>query len=81
MFLLGIGAMILQSFRFFEAKRDPFANSVRATAVAILSMLPIGDVFTGSTGTLLWSMIGLGMAGHAYHMRTGLALRSRAARR
>jgi hypothetical protein len=78
MFLLGMSAMILQSFRFFEARRDPFANSVRAAAVSILSMLPIGDVFTGSTGTLLWSMIGLGMAGHAYHMRTGLALRSRA---
>jgi len=79
MFLLGVGALILQSFRFFEARRDPFANSVRAAAIAILSMLPIGDVFTGSTGTLLWGMIGLGIAGHAYHMRTGLALRSRAA--
>ena len=78
MLLLGVGGMIIQSFRFFEAKRDPFANSVRATAVSILSMLPIGDVFTGSTGTLLWGMIGMGIAGHAYHLRTGLALRSRA---
>jgi hypothetical protein len=79
MLLLGLAAMVLQSFRFFEARRDPFANSLRATAIALLSILPIGDVFTGSTGALLWSMIGLGIAGHAYHLRTGLALRSRAA--
>ncbi|MFI5310991.1 MAG: O-antigen ligase family protein, partial [Gemmatimonadales bacterium] len=75
---LGIGGLLLQSFRFVEARRDPFANSVRATAVALVSILPIGDVFTGPTGTLLWSMIGLGIAAHAYHVTTGLALRSRA---
>lgn len=76
---LGIGGLLLQAFRFVEARRDPFANSVRATAVALISILPIGDVFTGPTGTLLWSMVGLGIAAHAYHLTTGLALRSRAA--
>jgi hypothetical protein len=76
---LGIGGLLLQAFRFLEARRDPFANSVRATAVALISILPIGDVFTGPTGTLLWSMVGLGIAAHAYHLTTGLALRSRAA--
>jgi hypothetical protein len=78
-FFLGIAGLLLQAFRFVEARRDPFANSVRATAVALASILPIGDVFTGPTGTLLWSMVGLGIAAHAYHMTTGLALRSRAA--
>jgi hypothetical protein len=76
---LGIGGLLLQAFRFLEARRDPFANSVRATAVALISILPIGDVFTGPTGTLLWSMVGLGIAAHAYHLTTGLALRSRVA--
>jgi hypothetical protein len=46
--------------------------------VALVSILPIGEVFTGSSGTLLWSMIGLGLAAHAYHQTTGLAIRSRA---
>jgi hypothetical protein len=80
MFLLGIAALLYQSFLFAEARRDPFASAVRATAIALVSILPIGDVFTGSTGTLLWGMMGLGIAAHAYHLTTGLALRSRAAR-
>jgi hypothetical protein len=80
MFLLGVAALLYQSLRFPEARRDPFASAVRATAIALVSILPIGEVFTGSTGTLLWSMMGLGIAAHAYHLRTGLALRSRAAR-
>jgi len=75
---LGLTGLLLQAFRFAEARRDVFANSVRATAVALASILPIGDVFTGPTGTLLWSMVGLGIAAHAYHLTTGLALRSRA---
>ena len=76
MFLLGIGALLYQSLRFAEARRDVFASAVRATAIALVAILPIGDVFTGSTGTLLWAMTGLGIAGHAYHLTTGLALRS-----
>jgi hypothetical protein len=78
MFLLGIAALLFQTFRFAEARRDPFASAVRATAFALVSILPIGDVFTGSTGTLLWATMGLGIAAHAYHLTTGLALRSRA---
>ena len=77
MFFLGIAALLYQSFQFVEAKRDPFAAAVRATALALVSILPIGDVFTGSTGTLLWGMMGLGIAAHAYHLTTGYALRSR----
>jgi hypothetical protein len=78
MFLLGIAALLYQSFMFAEARRDTFASAVRATAIALVSILPIGDVFTGSTGTLLWAMMGLGICAHAYHLKSGLALRSRA---
>jgi hypothetical protein len=81
LFFLGIGALLFQSSRFREARNDPFANSVRATAAALVSILPIGDVFTGPTGTLLWMSAGFGIAGHAYHMTTGAALRSHALRR
>jgi hypothetical protein len=78
MFLLGIGAMLYQSFMFAETRRDTFASAVRAASFALVSILPIGDVFTGSTGTLLWAMLGLGISAHAYHLTTGLAVRSRA---
>lgn len=81
LFFLGITGLVLQSARFRETHRDSFANAVRATSVALVSMLPIGDVFTGPTGTLLWMSAGFGIAGHAYHLTTGLALRSAVARR
>ncbi len=78
LFFLGLGGLLIQSLRFAEARRDPDAGSFRACAVALVSILPVGEVFTGSSGTLLWSMIGLGLAAHAYHQTTGLAVRSRA---
>ncbi|MBI3568279.1 MAG: O-antigen ligase family protein [Gemmatimonadetes bacterium] len=76
LFFLGISGLILQSARYFEARNDSFANAIRATAVALVSILPVGDVFTGPTGLLIWSMIGLGIGAHAFHLTTGSALRS-----
>lgn len=81
LFFLGIAGLTLQSARFRETRVDSFANAARATSVALIAILPIGDVFTGPTGTLLWMSVGFGIAGHAYHMTTGQALRSEAWRR
>ena len=78
LFFLGICALVIQAFRFAEPRKDSFANSARATSIALISVLPIGDVFTGPTGTFLWSMVGLGIAAHTYHVTTGRALRLQA---
>ncbi|MDQ8164662.1 MAG: hypothetical protein P3A28_02755 [Gemmatimonadota bacterium] len=78
LFFLGIAGLMLQSARFRETRSDSFANATRATSIALVSILPIGDVFTGPTGTLLWMSVGFGIAGHAYHLTTGHALRSEA---
>jgi hypothetical protein len=78
LFFLGLGGLLVQSLRFAEARRDQFAGGARACSLALVSILPVGEVFTGSSGTLLWSMIGLGLGAHAFHQTTGLALRSRA---
>lgn len=78
LFFLGLAGLLIQSLRFAEASRDPFAGGARACALALVSILPVGEVFTGSSGTLLWSMVGLGLGAHAFHLTTGLALRSRA---
>ncbi len=77
-FFLGIAGLTMQSIRFRETKVDPFANATRATSVALIAVLPIGEVFTGATGTLLWMSVGFGIAGHLYHVTTGQALRSQA---
>lgn len=77
LFFIGIGAILLQSTRFVEVRSDLFANAARATTVALVSILPIGEVFTGPTGMLLWSMAGLGIAAHAHHRAVRSAQRWR----
>ncbi|MCX5767559.1 MAG: O-antigen ligase family protein [Gemmatimonadetes bacterium] len=79
-FFLGIAGLLVQSARFAETRADSFAGTARATAVALLSMIPVGDVFTGATGLLLWAMVGFGISAHAYHTTTGLAIKSQARR-
>jgi hypothetical protein len=81
LFFLGIAGLLLQAMRFRETRSDPFANAARAVSVSLIAILPIGDVFTGATGTLLWMAVGFGLSGHAYHLATGQALRSQAIRR
>lgn len=78
LFFLGIVGLAIQSMRFRETRVDSFANAARATFVALISILPIGDVFTGPTGALLWMAVGFGIAAHGYHVATGNALRSSA---
>ena len=78
LFFLGICILVVQTFRFTEPRKDSLANSARATSVALLTVLPIGDVFTGPSGTFYWSMVGLGIAAHTYHVTTGRALRMQA---
>ena len=80
LFFLGIAGLMVQSVRFRETRVDSFANAVRASSVALVSILPIGDVFTGPTGTLLWMSVGFGLAAHTYHLTTGHALWSHYAR-
>ena len=52
--MLGILSLLIRSLRFSEARRDQFAGAMRATGIAIIAIMPIGDVFSGSTGTMLW---------------------------
>jgi hypothetical protein len=78
LFFLGLAGILLQTFRFRETGTDPMANSLRSIAVALGAVLPIGDIFTGATGTLIWIAVGMGIGGHGYHLVTGQALRSQA---
>jgi hypothetical protein len=79
LFFIGIGALLMQSARFTETRIDPFANAARASVVALVSILPIGEVFTGPTGVLLWTMAGLGIAARAHYQAARSAQRWRAA--
>jgi hypothetical protein len=78
LFFVGLAGILLQTLRFRETRSDPMANSLRSIAVSLGAILPIGEVFTGATGTLIWMAVGMGIGGHGYHLVTGQALRSQA---
>jgi hypothetical protein len=71
LFFLGLGGIILQGFRLADARFDQFANAARSSALALLTSLLISEVFTGAGGTLLWILIGIGVAAHAHNLASG----------
>lgn len=77
--LLGIGLAgnLLTLLRFRDAREDAFANSARACFWAMLSILLIGDIFSGSVGVFFWGSYGFACSAHAYNYATGKGLRSR----
>lgn len=46
---------------------DPFMGAARAITIGIFAQMPIGSPFGGAQGMLLWSFIGLGMAGIKFY--------------
>ena len=71
--LLGIGLAgnLLTLLRFRDARQDAFANSARACFWSMLSMLLIGDIFSGSVGVFFWGAYGFACSAHAYNYATG----------
>lgn len=74
---LGLAGHLLTLLRFRDAREDEFANSARACFWALMSVLLIGDIFSGSTGLLFWGSYGFACSAHAYNFAMGKGLRSR----
>lgn len=74
---LGLAGHLITLLRFRDAREDAFANSARACFWALMSVLLIGDIFSGSTGILFWGSYGFACSAHAYNFATGKGLRSR----
>lgn len=71
MFFLGLAGIVVQGMRLADARFDQFANAARSGAAALLTSLLISEVFTGAGGTLLWVLIGFGVAAHAHNLASG----------
>ena len=74
---VGLAGNLLTLLRFRDAREDSFANSARACFWALLSMLLIGDIFSGSVGVMFWGAYGFAASAHAYNFARGQGLRSR----
>lgn len=75
--MVGLIGHILTLARFRDARQDAFANSARACFWAMLSVLLIGDIFSGAIGAMFWGPYGFACCAHAYNYATGKGLRSR----
>lgn len=77
MVMLGLLGQLLTLARFRDSRQDAFANAARAVFWAFLSVLLIGDIFSGSVGTMFWASYGFACSAHAFNYAAGTGLRSR----
>jgi hypothetical protein len=75
--MLGLLGQLLTLGRFRDSREDAFANSARGAVWALLSVLFIGDIFSGAVGAMFWGAYGFACCAHAYNYATGKGLRSR----
>ncbi len=75
--MLGLLGQLLTLSRFRDSREDSFANASRAAMWALLSVLFIGDIFSGAIGAMFWGAYGFACSAHAYNFATGKGLRSR----
>ncbi len=75
--MLGLLGQLFTLARFRDARHDAFANSARAAVWALLSVLLIGDIFSGAVGAMFWGAYGFACCAHAFNFAKGKGLRSR----
>jgi hypothetical protein len=78
---LGVGILFLWVWR--AARGDPggdrFLVVASGMAVAVLSAIPFGDVFSGVAGMYLWGFLALALAGARYYYTPGAGMLERPA--
>lgn len=77
MLFVGLIGQLVTLMRFRDAREDAFANSARACFWAMMSVLLIGDIFSGAVGAMFWGSYGFACSAHAYNYAMGRGLRSR----
>ncbi|MHB0961597.1 MAG: O-antigen ligase family protein [Gemmatimonadaceae bacterium] len=77
MVMMGLLGQLLTLARFRDSRHDAFANAARAVFWSFLSVLLIGDIFSGASGAMFWAAYGFACSAHAYNYAKGTGLRSR----
>lgn len=69
-FLPYIGGIILLVFKLLQSSKsgfDPFVSAGTAISLSILATLGLGNPLSEVTGVILWSFLGIALAGHKYY--------------
>jgi hypothetical protein len=66
-YLGGMLLILYNLFQYSEFRFDPFMAAARAIGISSFMTLPGGSAMLGFSGLVLWSFIGIAIAGHKYH--------------
>lgn len=65
------GGILLLAFKLFQtqlARSDPFIGSAKAIVISALVRFPVNVPMLGASGLLLWTFLGIGLAGIKFHL-------------
>ena len=63
----GLLILLINSFRFVEAKFDPFISASRAISLSMLTMTLGNNMMVRFYSVILWGFLGISLAAHKYH--------------
>jgi hypothetical protein len=66
-YLGGLILLLFQVSQSLKRRFDPFLSATSAISLASVGMLVLNNVFTGSQGVILWSFLGIAVAGNKYY--------------
>ena len=69
--LFYVGSILLSLVTLYQGKEhkaDPFIGVSRSIVLGTFSMIALATPFTAVTGVVLWSFLGMGLAGKKYYM-------------
>jgi hypothetical protein len=67
-----VGGILLLALKLFQtqlARSDPFIGSANAIVISALVRFPVNVPMLGASGLLLWTFLGIGLAGIKFHWR------------
>ena len=68
LYMSGMLFLTLSLFLGKECQLDPFLATARAISLGMLAQLILGTFMLGSSGTILWGFLGIGIAGRKYYL-------------
>ena len=67
-YLTGFSILFMKLLQIPDARADLFIGACRIVVLCIIFQSSLNSVFGGSFGLILWSFLGIGLAGHKYRL-------------
>ncbi len=68
-YLLGTGMLLTKAMQSNEASHDSFLSAARAISFSMIAQMVFANALLSVSGMLIWSFLGISLAGDLYHRR------------